>query len=123
MNSKPKAFDTVSTATLRDSDLLRAMLDTLKQYRPKKYADLIAEGEAVLEKFGDFGYIGYLQAGENLEVDMATPDEMDNIEWLINEDLYDAMNDIAPAGTSYGSHPGDGALFGYWPDEDSDMWE
>ena len=117
MNKKPKPFDVISQATLRDSDLLRAMIETLELYRPVKYKDLISEGNEVLEKFGDFGYVSYLyRSGE-------ASTGFDDILWLINEDLYDAMQDISPAGCCYGSHPGDGALFGFWPFEDSELWE
>jgi len=38
---------------------------------------------------------------------------------LLNEDIWEAMNEIAPKGTSFGSHPGDGSDFGFWTwDED-----
>lgn len=123
MNRKPKPFDTVSSATLRDSDLLDAMLGVLEYYRPRKYADVIKQGRAAQEKFGnDFGYIGYLLSEGHADT-KATEEQADELQWLICETLYDCMNEIAPAGCSYGSHPGDGALFGFWPDEDSDLWE
>lgn len=31
------------------------------------------------------------------------------------EKLFDLMDEIAPPGTAFSSHPGDGALFGFWP--------
>ena len=34
------------------------------------------------------------------------------------EDLYGLLNELAPAGTSFGSHPGDGADFGFWTYEE-----
>jgi hypothetical protein len=101
------------------------MLDTLEYYRPRKYAELIAEGRAVLDKYPDFGYVSYLWPKDDMtldEIDKAR-DELESISWLIHEDLYNAMQDISPAGCSYGSHFGDGALMGFWPDEDSDLWE
>ena len=117
MNAKPKSFDVISQATLRDSDLLQSMTSTLEYYRPKKYMKLIKESNLILKQYGDFGYISYIQDG-----DIWTA-EMDYISWLINEDLFDAMQDIAPAGCHFGSHPGDGALIGFWPFEDSSLWE
>lgn len=123
MNAKPKPFDTVSSATLRDSDLMVAMLDTLEYYRPKKYANLIKKGNAIITKYGDFGYIGHLPYVASSDEGIPSSDELDDIDWFIHEDLWDAVQSIAPAGTSFCSHPGDGALFGFWPDEDSDLWE
>lgn len=114
MNTKPKPFDVISSGTLRDSDLLDAMLDTLETYRPVKYREMIAQGRGYLAKYGDFGYLSYIQ-GES--------DELDSMSWLIYETLPRAMDDITPNDCYYGSHPGDGALIGFWPDEDSPLWE
>ena len=33
-------------------------------------------------------------------------------------DMFDALNDIAPEGTHFGAHPGDGADFGFWRDDE-----
>lgn len=42
----------------------------------------------------------------------------DILSWLWCEDIFDMLNDIAPAGCYFGSHPGDGADFGFWWCED-----
>lgn len=128
MNRKPQPFDVVSSGTLRDSDLLESMLDTLEYYRPRKYKQLIAEGREVLDKFGDFGYLSYLLIDtpndDTTEAELNEREqEIDSISWLLYESLWDAMDDIAPKDCSFCSHFGDGALLGFWPYEDSKLWE
>ena len=44
--------------------------------------------------------------------------DSDDVMYLL-EDLFNALNDHAPIGCYFGSHPGDGSDFGYWAhDED-----
>ena len=33
------------------------------------------------------------------------------------EDLFDLLGEMAPEGTTFGSHAGDGSDFGFWTDE------
>ena len=39
-------------------------------------------------------------------------------EWILNETIWDAMNEIAPEGCYFGPHPGDGCDFGFWQSEE-----
>jgi hypothetical protein len=90
----------VSTGTLREQDLIPAfesVLDTagVKYERPESVNKLLGGGEL-------------------------TTDEWEEVGFYLNEDLFDLLDDIAPEGTSFGSHPGDGADFGFWQASDEE---
>ncbi len=84
----------VISATLRDQDLIPAF-------------------EGVLDIAGvDYdrpASVDNLLLGESL-----TDAEMEEVGFYLNETLFDLLNGIAPAGTHFGSHPGDGSDFGFW---------
>lgn len=82
----------VSHGTLVTDDLIKSFLDVLQRYDPENYRRLAAE-------------------------DFRLTDSYDRTVFL-NEDLFDAMNDIAPEGCYFGSHPGDGSDFGFWEQEE-----
>jgi len=89
----------VSTATLRDQDLLEAFSGTLGEYDDGTYADLIAEANKMLSDWDD-------------------DDEPAAASEVVN-DLQDALNTFAPDYMYFGSHPGDGSDFGFWIDTDA----
>jgi len=98
MNRKPQPNTSVSWGTLRDIDVLEALLDILIEYRPKKYKNIIKEGQDILEKMRN----------ENNHLNQ------EEISWFINETLWDACNSIAPKECYFGAHFGDSANFGFW---------
>ena len=84
----------VSTATLREEDLIPAFEQVLDSAgvsfdRPAS-ADKLLAGKALLDE------------------------EWEDVAYYLNETLFDLLNEIAPEGTYFGSHPGDGADFGFW---------
>ena len=100
---------TVSNATLRSQDLLPKFLDALRIVAPEAHQQLTMPG-----------------AGHSPIPQHALEDESDpwwrseECAWLINEELFDALNEHAPEGFHFGSHEGDGACFGFWPNEEDD---
>lgn len=92
---------TVSEATMRPQDLLPKFLSVLEAYHPEAYAKIEAEFGAKLD---------------NIDADDEWW-ESEECSWLLDEDVWEAMNDIAPEGYYFGAHPGDGADYGFWEAE------
>lgn len=94
------------SGTLNPEDLIPAFLVTLRKYD-------VDTANAIELDFRDlFIYMGEFKrlppVGTNLHEDM--------IQCLV--DLIDALDFVSPAGYSFGTHPGDGSDYGWWPDEE-----
>lgn len=86
-----------SEGTMRMEDVLPVVLDTLDDYLPGWREEHVDDS---LE--------------EILTADDWTEHQREVLtEWL-NEELWDLMDTIAPPFTSWGSHEGDGACYGFW---------
>ncbi len=88
----------VISATLREQDLIPAFQGLLD------IAGVEYERPASVDK---------LLLGQSL-----TDEEAEEVSFYLNETLFDLLNEIAPAGTYFGSHPGDGSDFGFWETEE-----
>ena len=98
---------TVIHATMRTEDLIPAFMAVLTDCNPAKAFEL-KENNPNLKS-----------ALHNKAAGIPDPWwESEEATFLLNEDLFDAMQDIAPEGHTFGSHPGDGSDYGFWPDEE-----
>lgn len=104
MKTAQQIIGSVSSDTMRAEDLIPCFLDVLEQF-DKARADGIREE-----------YSGLL---ERLGTDDATEEDADEASMLLNETLFDALNDYAPPYFYFGSHPGDGADYGFWLSENA----
>lgn len=86
----------VSYGTLRTEDLIETFLDFLEEHDHPYAIGFREEYEKILKK--------------------ETKEEY--LEYLLNEDIWDAMQALEPDGYYFGAHPGDGADFGYWEIEE-----
>ena len=87
--------EVVSEGTLRTEDLFPTFIDALEAL----------EGETLRVKS--------LREEYEAACDPGVKDE------ILYEDLFDALEEHAGTGLYFGSHPGDGACFGFFPVEES----
>lgn len=80
------AGQSVSHGTLRQQDLVEAFAKVLGEVN-EPLADSLIEAFAI----GD-----------------------DDTQDYVLEQLFDSLDEIAPEGTYFGAHPGDGSDFGFW---------
>jgi hypothetical protein len=94
--NKAVADQTVIHGTLRPEDLVAAFTDEYERIggRPDNIKSF--RSHLLLEEGED--------REEELHFDL--------------EDLYELLNELAPEGTSFGAHEGDGSDFGFWTYEE-----
>lgn len=97
----------VSSGTLRTEDLLEAFTDELQatyertgEKVPPADKKLIKEARAILNRMDDDEF--------------ANEEDADAAEYLVNEELVDALESLAPSYIYFGGHEGDPADIGWW---------
>jgi len=85
----------ISHGTLRTQDLLEAFANTLQQFNRT-----------------------HPLLGEYLDIHANDAWDSDKAADLLNEGFFNALQEICPPFVYFGTHPGDGADFGFWPDID-----
>ena len=91
-----KFTGTVSHGTMREEDLLPKFAFVLEKYGMKRSAHKALAAARLLEMQPDN------TAAQHL------------VSMVLNEEIWDAMNEIAPEGYYFGAHEGDGSDYGYW---------
>jgi len=102
---------TIIEGTMRPQDMLPAMMDVLLQYHPEAY-------QLVTSTISSEFDLTYMELCSH-ESHPAWQDE--ELSWILYELAWDAMNEIAPEGYYFGSHPGDGSDYGFWLNDDWDQ--
>jgi hypothetical protein len=100
---------TVVWGTMRPEDLIPVFYETLEELDPDGAAAWIAYWK-------EFAPLVHGDAEDFIAMNF---DDLDPD--LVNgalEDLFDELNKLAPEGCYFGSHPGDGSDYGFWPAED-----
>lgn len=94
----------ISQATLRTEDLIEAFLSFLERHEPEAAERIVREYE--LEN-----------VTTDEDIDEYVEANPDDAGFLI-EDLFDAIDEIAPEGTVFSAHVGNGSDFGFWSVKD-----
>ena len=92
---------TIISGTHRPIDLIPAFIDALTE-RDEARADALLAAHPEVDDALMRGLLSTRQ--HELREDM---------DWML-EDLYVALDDVAPMGYHFGAHEGDGADFGFW---------
>ena len=107
MTVKSPMIGSVSTGTMRTEDLMPAFADALSLM--PAYSDTEIVRRATLKLLDDVEK--FLGAPED-----SLPDWDSNQAQLLMEALFSELDNHAPLHMRFGSHVGDGADFGFWPD-------
>jgi len=110
LNLKPASVGSVSTATLRPEDLLSAFLSEVERLSLLS-GDFLAMPENFPTRDYFAGVVG--DAQDYFAEDGEIPEGADVSEVL--EELQEVLSRFAPPYCYFGTHPGDGADFGFWP--------
>ena len=110
---------TVSQATMREQDVLPAIMDVLGEYHPAAFNRIQYD-----IAFGDDSRFTQVQASIIYSWlcsnDCSLFWDSEEAFYILNEDCWDAMQEIAPEGFYFGAHAGDGCDYGFWAIEEED---
>lgn len=109
----------ISHGTMRPQDLIPAFSDFLSEFGTEE------QEQAIIRKYSDYALdenygLTPREILEHLATDCVDDDELWDSETAhaYLEDLFDALNELAPEGYYFGAHPGDGSDYGFWEVEE-----
>lgn len=108
---------TVSQATMRPQDVLPAIMDVLAEYHPDAFNSIVYDIAYGADKRFTQQQASVVYS-EILVDDSHEAWESEALSFILSEDAWGAMQEIAPAGYIFGAHPGDGADYGFWEIEE-----
>lgn len=114
---KHASLGTVSHGTLRTEDLLEAFSNEL-EWQIRRNGDYLSRPENFAMRDRLNAIVG--EAGDVIGKNGEITDES-IAEELVNETLPDALCEFALPYFYFGTHPGDGSDFGYWPSDIEDI--
>ena len=122
MKKRTYVFGTISHGTMREVICWIAfqMLEHLSTsnfdyiYEYQKYKDIIKEAR----RYRDF-LIKYENKLYKSHHKKLRDSIFETVSYIINEDLFNALNEFAPPYFYFGSHPGDSSDYGFWLSEDA----
>ena len=104
----------LSHATMRPEDLIPAFCRFLRLQAPTVLNEII-------EDYKDLPWmndsLNFPEDTQYLRWDIP-PELCQSVMYLCEDTLFDSLNDIAPEGCYFGSHPGDGSDYGFWECEE-----
>ena len=102
--------ETISDATMRSEDLIPKFMDFLDEVKEVcEIQEEVAQLQEEVEKLELEEEAGY---GEYYK-------DQEQAGWILNEDIWDLMNGIAPEFCYFGAHEGDGTCYGFWTSDEA----
>ena len=102
MSDKTPPIGTVISGTMRPQDLVPALMEVLSAYDPDAHKRMVMDSPTPVVPL------------EAMDDDRHEWWASDDARYFL-EDLFNALNQVAPDNVYFGAHPGDGSDYGFWP--------